>query len=140
MPVRDSLQNLARLYQLQTVYRDGFGQMRAAPAEAILAVLRSLDAPINSQDDVPGALRQRRQELWQRPVERVLIAWEGAPLVFKLRVPKRLAEATRKYQIVLETGDLVEGECGNGQRVDTREVEGIQYVAQSFTIPPLPLG
>jgi len=140
MPVRDSLQNLARLYQLQTVYRDGFGQMRAAPAEAILAVLRSLDAPINSQDDVPGALRQRRQELWQRPVERVLIAWEGAPLVFKIRVPKRLAETARKYQIVLETGDLVEGECGEGQRIYTREVEGIQYVAQTFTIPPLPLG
>ena len=140
MPVCDSLQNLARLYQLQTVYRDGFGQMRAAPAEAILAVLRSLDAPINSQDDVPGALRQRRQELWQRAVEPVLIAWEGAPLVFKIRVPKRLAEATRKYQIVLETGDLVEGECGEGQRVYTREVEGIQYVAQTFTMPPLPLG
>jgi len=140
MPVRDSLQNLARLYQLQTVYRDGFGQMRAAPAEAILAVLKSLDAPISSQDDVTGALRQRRQELWQRRIEPVLIAWEGAPLNFKVRLPRHLVEARKKYQIVLETGAIVEGECSNGQHVYTREVEGIQYVAQTFTIPALPPG
>src|SRR5690349_21961616 len=140
MPVRDSLQNLARLYQLQTVYRDGFGEMRAAPAEAILAVLKSLDAPISSQDDVTGALRQRRQELWQRRIEPVLIAWEGAPLNFKVRLPRHLVEARKKYQIVLETGAIVEGECRNGQHVYTREVEGIQYVAQTFTIPALPPG
>ena len=140
MPVGDPLQTLARFYNLQTVYRDGFAQLRAAPVEAVLAVLKSLDAPISSYDDVADALRQRRQELWQRPVEPVLIAWEGAPLHFKLRMPVHLAEVKRKYQIALETGATVEGECGDGQRVYTREVEGIQYVARTFTIPPLPLG
>ena len=140
MPVGDPLQTLARFYNLQTVYRDGFAQLRAAPVEAVLAVLKSLDAPISSYDDVADALRQRRQELWQRPVEPVLIVWERAPLHFKLRMPVHLAEVRRKYQIALETGATVEGECGDGQRVYTREVEGIQYVARTFTIPPLPLG
>src|SRR5690349_6403817 len=102
MPVRDSLQNLARLYQLQTVYRDGFGQMRAAPAEAILAVLKSLDAPISSQDDITGVLRQRRQELWQRRIEPVLIAWEGAPLNYKVRLPRHLVEARQNTKSSLK--------------------------------------
>src|ERR1044071_9291234 len=140
MPVADPLKTLARLYNLQTVYRDGFGQLRAAPVEAVLAVLKSLDAPISSQDDVADALRQRRQELWQRPVEPVLIAWESAPLHFKLRMPVHLAEVRRKYQIALETGARVEGECGDAQHVGTRWVEGIQYIARTLTIPPLPLG
>jgi 4-alpha-glucanotransferase len=140
MPVGDPLQKLARLYNLQTVYRDGFGQLRAAPPEAVLAVLKSLDAPISSQDDVADALRQRREELWQRPVEPVLIAWEGSPLRFKVRLPERLEQARIKYQIFLETGALVEGECSDAQHVCTRGVEGIQYIARTLTIPPLPLG
>src|ERR1041385_130002 len=139
MPVADPLKTLARLYNLQTVYRDGFGQLRAAPPEAVLAVLKSLDAPISSQDDVADALRQRREELWQRPVEPVLIAWEGSPLRFKVRLPERLEQARIKYQIVLETGALVEGECGDAQHVCTRGVEGTQYIARTLTIPPLPL-
>ena len=140
MPVGAPLQKLARLYNLQTVYRDGFGQLRAAPPEAVLTVLKALDTPISSPDDVADALRHRREELWQRPIEPVLIAWEGSPFHFKLRLPQRLAEARIKYQIVLETGALVEGECSEGQRICTRDVEGIPYVARTFTIAPLPLG
>jgi len=140
MPVADPLQKLARLYNLQTVYRDGFGQLRAAPPEAVLAVLKSLDAPISSQDDVADALRRRREELWQQRIEPVLTAWEGSPFHLKVRIPQRLADARIKYQIVLETGELVKGECKDAQRVCTREVEGKQYVARTFTLPPLPLG
>ena len=140
MPVGDPLQKLARLYNLQTVYRDGFAQLRAAPSEAVLAVLKSLDAPISSQDNVADALRHRREELWQQRIEPVLTAWEGSPFHFKVRMPQRLAEARIKYQIVLETGALVKGECSDAQRVCTREVEGVQYVARTFTLPPLPTG
>ncbi|HEX7232176.1 MAG TPA: 4-alpha-glucanotransferase [Candidatus Binatia bacterium] len=140
MPVGDPLQKLARLYNLQTVYRDGFGQLRAAPPDAVLAVLKSLHASVSSQDDVADALRRRREELWQRPIEPVLTVWEGSPFHLKIRIPQRFAEAPIKYQITLETGALVEGECSDGQRVCTREVEGLEYVARTFTLPPLPLG
>src|SRR5690348_15191716 len=97
MPVPELLKKLARLYNLQTVYRDGFGELRAAPPEAILAVLRSLDAPVQSMDDVPSALRERHQQLWQQAIEPVLVAWQGQPLRFTLRLPERLAEAKAKY-------------------------------------------
>ena len=80
MVTPDLLKNFARLYNLQTVYRDGFGQVRAAPPEAIIAVLKSLDAPVKSSDDLPSALRERRQNLWQRAIEPVLVAWQGKPL------------------------------------------------------------
>jgi 4-alpha-glucanotransferase len=143
MVTPDLLKNFARLYNLQTVYRDGFGQVRTAPPEAIIAVLKSLDAPVKSSDDLPSALRERRQNLWQRAIEPVLVAWQDKPLSFKVRLPQRLAETKGKYQVVLETGELQAGECSDepGGRVCAREVEGVGYLVRSLVIQAqIPLG
>jgi 4-alpha-glucanotransferase len=143
MQAPDLLQKLARLYNLQTVYRDGFGQLRAAPLEAILAVLSCLDAPVASLEDVPEALRARRHDLWQLGVEPVLVAWQGTPFVFTLRLPDRLAETRVKCRIHLETGAQLEGKCDDkpGVRVLSREVEGIRYAIRRLRAPgAIPLG
>ena len=143
MALPDPLKKLARLYNLQTVYRDGFGQLRSAPREAILAVLQSLGAPLNSFDDLPDALRRRRQELWQTVIEPVLIAWQGQPLSFKMRLPQRLADSQVRYQIILETGALLEGGCAEtpARRVHALEIDGAHYVERSLIVPaPLPVG
>ena len=60
MAAPDQLQKLARLYHLQATYVDGLGQWRQAPPEAILSVLKSLGAAVNSLQDVSGALRERQ--------------------------------------------------------------------------------
>jgi 4-alpha-glucanotransferase len=137
------LHQVARLYSIQADYRDGFGQLRKAPTEAILKVLQALGAPVASFDDLPGALRQRRQTLSQRAIEPVTVAWQGGPLVIPLRLPRRLADVTVLYQIALESGELIEGKFPDAPGFTPRlkEVEGAAYVTRRLVISAaLPLG
>ena len=137
------LHNLARLYDVQTVYRDGLGELREAPPEAILSALRSLGAPIETLKDVPNARRQQRQALWQCAIEPVIIAWQGDPLKVKVRLPDRLAETRPKYQIVLENGRRLAGEFRDEPSTSPqrREVEGARYIIRRLFIQKsIPLG
>lgn len=139
----DLLQTVARLYNIQAQYRDGFGQVRRAPPEAILSVLNSLGAPLRSQEDLPDALRERRQAQWQRCIEPVTVAWQNHPLKIKLRLPSRLAQAVIIGEIFLETGERLEGRCEDVRGIEPvfKEVEGARYVARCLLLQaPVPLG
>ncbi|PYS36914.1 MAG: 4-alpha-glucanotransferase [Acidobacteria bacterium] len=52
-------------------------QRRDADPEALLLVLQAMGADVNSMDDVPDALRSRKDELRERAVEPVVVAWDG---------------------------------------------------------------
>ncbi len=80
------LQELARLYGVQTAYHDALGQHREATPESLLAILAALDAPVVGRADVEEALRERRAELDSRLLEPVAVAWEGGPLELDLRL------------------------------------------------------
>ncbi len=137
------LHHLARLYQIQSEFQDGLGQLRKAPPEAILSALQSLDAPVHSMKDVAWALRQRRQALWQSAIEPVTIAWQNQPLFIPLRLPSRLAETLADYEIVLESGECIRGRCEENidRKPRFREVEGAAYVARSLLLRrEIPLG
>src|SRR5262245_8106381 len=137
------LRDLARLYRFQTVYRDGFGRLRQAPSEAVLSALRSFGAPIDTLSDLPDAWRQTRQTIWRRVIEPVLIAWEGKPFLFKLRIPQRLAEAPVHGTVVLETGERIESACVDEKKAPPRvhDVEGALYFVRRLCLPVLlPLG
>ena len=137
------LRDLARLYHVQTSYRDGLGQLREAPVEAILSVLRSLGAPIESLNDLPSALRQSRQALWRHAIEPVIVGWQGRLLMLKLRLPERLAETPVRHVIVLESGERVEGECLDEPNSPprAREIEGTRYIVRRLRLQEtLPLG
>jgi 4-alpha-glucanotransferase len=137
------LHNLAGLYDVQTVYYDGLGELREAPPEAILSALRSLGAPIETLNDVPNARRQQRQALWRRAIEPIIIAWQGDPLKVKVRLPDRFAETRPKYQIVLENGRRLAGEFHDepGTSPQGREVEGARYITRRLFIQEsIPLG
>jgi 4-alpha-glucanotransferase len=141
MPPPNDLQTLARFYNLQTVYHDGLGKLRKAPPEAILKVLRSLGAEVESLSDVPAALRARRQELWNRAIDPVTVAWEGQPLKIYLRLPVALAQAPVTAEIVLETGERFDPQLNEIGSVLVREIEGSPYARRSFVVSaPLPLG
>ena len=143
MPAPDLLQTLARLYNLQAVYHDGLGQSRTAPPEAILSVLKSLSAAIASMADVPSALRERHQQLWQRAIEPVTVAWQGQPLKIKLRLPVRSAQLPVTGEIVLENGGPIDGQFDEIKIAQPliKEVEGARYVARTLVRrAPLPLG
>jgi 4-alpha-glucanotransferase len=137
------LHDLARLYQIQSEYQDGLGQLRQASPEAMLSALQSLNAPLNSLHDVADALRQRRQLLWQRAIEPVTIAWQNQPLVITVRLPSRLAQASAVCEIILESGERLEPRCADhsGRRSRFKEIGGAAYVARSLRLSgEIPLG
>ena len=143
MPAPDSLQSLARLYNLQTAYFDGLGELRKAPPEAILRVLKSLGAELESLGDVTAALRVRRQALWRRVIEPITVAWQDRPFQIKLRLPVRWAEAPVAGEIRLENGaaiDCVWEEIKTALPI-IRDVEGARYTIRSLVLAaPPPLG
>ena len=126
------LHRLTRLYGIQSAYRDGLGQLRQAPTEAILRALQALGAPLDRLDDLDDAYRQRRQALWQRVIEPVAVLWENQPLQLKVWVPCQLAEAPSSYRIVLEDGAMLDGELRDDSTFTSvsREVEAMRYVTR----------
>jgi len=137
------LHRLTRLYGIQSAYRDGLGQLRQAPSEAILRALQALGAPMDRLDDIDDAYRQRRQALWQRVIEPVLVLWENQPLRLKVRVPCQLGEAPSSYRIVLENGALLDGELRDDSTftIVRREVEAMRYVTRRLLgSAQIPLG
>lgn len=139
----NALTRLARLYNIQSSYRDGLGQLRQASKDAILQVLRALGAPLQRFDDADDAWRQRRQALWQRVIEPVIVVWQNQPVILKIRVLTQLAETRISYRILLDSGATVEGDLREDPVTKSvaREVEGSCHVTRRLIGPAqLPLG
>ncbi len=99
------LRVLARLYGLQTSFRDVFGVTRTTPVDAVLEILRKLGAPIHGIMDVPDALRERRELLGGRFCRPVTVARQGEVSEVILRVPGRLEGALLRAELTLESGE-----------------------------------
>jgi 4-alpha-glucanotransferase len=83
-----NLGRLARLYGVQPFYLDMRGERRDAEVESLLAVTRILGAEVDGIDDVESAIARREQELWDRSLEPVLLAWDGKlpPIRIRMRL------------------------------------------------------
>jgi len=137
------LHDVARLFNIQTIFYDAFGRLNRPPPEAILRVLRTLGAPVERMDDLPDALRHRRQFLFDRGIEPVLVAWDGNPMELKLRIAHPEAGNEPRYRVTLESGESLEGQC----RIDVqtkpveRRLEGMRYLTRRIVVPDrLPFG
>ena len=137
------LRQLAHLYGIQPAYYDATRRRQHATQASLLAALRVLGAPVATRDDVPAALRQRLQTVWQRGVEPVAVAWDEAPVYLDLRVPAARAAGTLVCHLQLEAGgeQCWEALLETLPVLQTAEVEGVAYVTKRFPIPvPLPWG
>ncbi len=138
----NALHRLARLYNIQSSYRDGLGQLRQAPTEAILRVLEALGAPMLRVDDAPDALRQRRRDLWQRVIEPVTVVWQNQPATIKIRIPAQLAAAPANYRLILDNGESIDGQLRDQPVTQpaARQVEDQRYITRPLfglgQIPP----
>jgi len=132
-----SLQQLARLYGVQTAYYDFKHQRQQASPEALLPVLRALGAPVGHLGDVPAALRMRRQALCKRFVEPVAVAWEGGPLALELRMSTKLASQRIRCHLRLENGEPRVWTCDPEllPALEATEVEGARYVRKKLAVP-----
>ncbi|MFH1382299.1 MAG: 4-alpha-glucanotransferase [Chloroflexota bacterium] len=137
------LDHLARLYGVQTSYRDMNNIRQEISPETLLTVLRSLGAPLANLDEVSSACRERRQALWQRFLEPVTIVWDGQVPRITVRLPAKLADATLQGRLILEDGGQKNWVwLGAGRPVlKAAEIEGIRYVVKRLPIgDSLPFG
>ena len=138
-----SLRTLARLYGVQTAYYGINRQRHEASAEALLATLRGLGAPLETVEDVPTALREKRIEAWSRMMEPVIVAWQGESTPIELRLPAKRSTGSLRFQIVLE-----DGSCRLGTRrlsslrtARKEAVDGTTYLCKHLVLPSnLPTG
>lgn len=140
---RRALLELARLYGAQTAYYDVARRRRVASPEALVRVLQALGAPIAALGDVPAALRERRQALWRRGTEPVIMAWDGGPVRTEVRVPASDADGVVTCHLRRESGEASEWQVGldDAPALRVEEVEGVRYVAKGLVVPgSLPLG
>jgi len=137
------LDNLARLYGVQPSHYEISGRLTQPPPEALLAVLRTLGAPVEKFADIPGAQRARQQFLFERMIDPVTVLWDGQPGYLKLRVPSALAQAAVHWTVELESGaTLTNVLIDDGKwKLVPRVVEGSPYVTRRVKFSStLPLG
>ena len=138
-----ALHQLARLYGIQTAYYDVAHRRRQTSVETLLAVLRALGAPVQSLVDIPAALRERRQALWQRTLEPVVAAWDGELPSMQVRLPSGAADASLSGHLTLETGERQSWQWHGAALpvLEATEVEGTRYVLKRLSLPgELPWG
>src|SRR6185436_15416543 len=104
MTIPPKLAHLARLYGVQTSYRDMRRQKQEASVESLLAVLRTLGARVQTVDDIDRALLDRKRELWNRVVEPVVVAWDGKIPPISVRAPDSVTNSTLRSTLTLESG------------------------------------
>ena len=137
------LHELARLYGVQTAYYNVLHQRRPASVDTLLTILKALGTPLERLEDVPSTLRERRKELWQRPLEPVTVAWNGNLSSLSLRLPSSLAEITLACHLTMEDGECREWSYHTSdlKTLETKEVEGTSYHVKELHLKNiLPLG
>ncbi|MDP2919955.1 MAG: 4-alpha-glucanotransferase [Dehalococcoidia bacterium] len=105
MPARERLlRSTAHLYGVQTVYY-GYGRRRqSAQTESLLAVLKSLGAPLTTLAESRSAYRESRLAQLQKSVEPVVIAWNGNLPFVEVRLPQSLASVELTGVLTMEDG------------------------------------
>ncbi|OGO01525.1 MAG: 4-alpha-glucanotransferase, partial [Chloroflexi bacterium RBG_13_52_12] len=137
------LDALARLYNVQTAYYDVNHRRRQVSAESLLGALRALGAPINSYEDIPAAVREKKQSLMRRLIEPVTVAWNGVRTEIKVCLPAALDGAPAICRMTRENGEQSEWKFNTDDLPvrDSAEVEGTRYITRNIALPEsLPRG
>jgi len=131
------LKTLADLYGVQTSYQDSQRQTVEAGAEALMGVLKSLEAPVDSLADVAEALSARREELAERVLEPVVVAWDGRASEIDLRLAGPLATGRGSLACHLD----LEGGERRGWVLDLDSLPHAAEGVRRLVLPePLPAG
>ncbi|MDD5127868.1 MAG: 4-alpha-glucanotransferase [Dehalococcoidales bacterium] len=135
------LGSLARLYGIQTAYYDVNHRRQTADPEALLLMLRALGAPVTDSRDIPAALREKRQAIWQQLTEPVHVAWDGRLNYITIRLPAGLANFPLAATLRLESGETRHYEWRDLAVVNTAEIERNKHVEKRLLLPEqLPIG
>lgn len=93
-----------------------------------------MGAGVARPEDLPGALRRRREELWGRPCEPVAVSWDGRGLTLRIRSAATASRAA--VHLHLESGDEVVRvvDLSGAPVVEAAEVEGVRRAARQIVL------
>ena len=134
---------LAGQYGVQTVYQDVFGKRRQASPDIILKMLKGLGAHLETEADVPKALRESQLRSWQRVVQPVVVAWEGRLAQIELRLPSTKSSGSLHCRLHLEQGETRDWKVLSTELpiVQRAKIGKLNFVAKSLKLPDkLPFG
>src|SRR5712692_4278869 len=132
---------LARSWGVQTSYTSVSGTRVWASREALLATLSALGAPARDGGDLSDAIRERRRWYWERPLEPVVVAWDGRLSDVSLRVPAGLGGDRVDCGVELEGTDEVIARRVRVRHAGTAEVDANRFVDLRFGLKErLPFG
>jgi len=137
------LGRLARAYGVQTAYHDIAHNRVTVSPRTILAVLRSLGAPLEKAEDARDALREHEQARWRRPCDPVVVVWDGGTGELPVRLPHTVSDARIGFRLRLENGSVREltRDLSRLPAAQEKEVEGGRYVMKTIDLPgKLPWG
>ncbi len=117
------LQELAHAYGVETAYCDIANNRKQASPEAILRVLEVLGAPVQKLDDIFSALNERRQAIWKRYLEPVVLVWDGQPAALDLHLPVDRATESAVFHVRLESGGVQSWPCNLAEIPASQVVE-----------------
>jgi 4-alpha-glucanotransferase len=118
-------------------YWDSQGRHRLASTASLLGVLRALGVALDGPQQAAATLAHLRLERWHRPLEPVVVAWDGRAIPVRLRLPARQADASLALTIELEDGDRREL-CVRADALPargSRTVAGERFVTREWTLP-----
>jgi 4-alpha-glucanotransferase len=112
-----------------------------ASREALLATLSALGAPARDGGDLSDAIRERRRWYWERPLEPVVVAWDGRLSDVPLRVPAGLDGDRVECGLGLDGTDEVIARRVRVRHAGTAEVDANRFVDLRFGLKErLPFG
>ena len=143
MSDRTPLEELARLVGVETSFHDGLGQHRVCSESSLVAVLRSLGAPLDDARDAHDALRIAQLREWQSVLAPVTVAWDGRAPALSIRLPESRRSGLLRLSVLLDDGDVFERDVQLESLpvVGSAEVDGSRSVELRVDVGrDLPLG
>ena len=132
---------MARSYGLQPSYTDTQRRRRRATNETLLTALGALGVDVSGPEHAPARLLERATAQWSRPLEPVVVAWDGRLGGLAVRMPATLAEAPIAWTVTVEEGQALPREPAVRPVPDViRDVEvGSRRFVERRLTPPVEL-
>ena len=126
------LRKLAASYGVQTSYIDVDQKRVECNPNSILAVLRSLGAPLERIGDAGDALRARRLALTRSVLPPVIALWDDGVDGFQMTLPAELGSRSLEATLHLENGDVRDWSPSARTVLRAREVEDEKFITTAL--------
>lgn len=137
------LQKLAHLYGIQTAYYDVAQHRKQASPESLLAALKVLNAPVENCTDIVPALRERRYQIYKKPLQPIIVAWNGELHSTEITIPYTQSNFNVHCQLSLENGEIKQWiqHLSDGELSAIKDLEGSRFIAIKIPLSiTLPIG